>query len=341
MPGSVAHRPERDLPLWPFLLLAALVHYVQLTILPSISLWRPIDVQSEGFDLEFVESEPAPTEEKKAEEQKKEQEKAERTPEGQVVDLPKPAEERHPENARFVSEYDTRAERETRARTPTGEPAPSAQPKAPPRPAAPPVLAMRDREPAPPGSQAPPDEQAGAERAAPPNPSGAPPNPNARDAPTMQQLRPSDEQVARAIGSPARDYLPEVEEGEDTALSSKRWRFASFFNRVKRQVAENWHPEIAYRRRDPYGNVYGFKDRITILRVKLWPDGSLKDLLLEQPSGVEFLDDEAVQAFRAAQPFLNPPRQLVDPESGLIAFRFGFIFEINSSPTFKVFRYSD
>lgn len=327
-------RREREPRFWPFLLLALLVHYVQFTLIPSLSLWKPVEVPRDSVDLEFVETQL----EEKSEERRQEELKKERTPDGQVVELPKPVEEHQPEKARFVSEYDTRVEKETRARGARND----AQTAPPATSTAPSLLAMRER-PQPTEARSPvpvTEEDVESPQSSPePEASGAPEAP--RKTPTLGQLRPSDEQVTRALGGGSADFLPEVEDGEDTALNSKRWRFASFFNRVKRQVAENWHPEIAYRRRDPYGNVYGFRDRMTVLRVSLWPDGNLKDLLVEHPSGVAFLDDEALQAFRAAQPFLNPPRQLMDPDSGLISFRFGFIFEINSSPSFRVFRYSD
>lgn len=326
--------PERKTGFWPFLLLALLLHYVELTLLPSFSMWRPTEPPQESFDLEFLPSEPAS---ELAEKQKKQKEKADRTPDGQVVELPKPDVEEIPDHARFVSEYDIKVTRETRAKQRFGAREPLAAP-----PPTSSVLAMRER--SQPSSPAPalPTDADGSERSVATSPSEGPPSPDARpQGPSLDQLRPNSEQLTRAIGSGAGDYLPDTDEGDETALNSRRWRFASFYNRVKQQVAENWHPEIAYRRRDPYGNVYGYRDRITVLRVSLWPDGSLKDLLLDRPSGVEFLDDEAVQAFRAAQPFMNPPRQLVDPENGLISFRFGFVFEINSTPTFRVFRYND
>lgn len=156
---------------------------------------------------------------------------------------------------------------------------------------------------------------------------------------TMKDLKLSDARAARSLGNRVIDALQDVEEGKQTLLNSKRWRFASFFNRVKRQVAQNWHPNLVYRRRDPSGNVYGFKDRLTILRVKLSPKGELKGVHLEKASGVGFLDDEAISAFRAAQPFPNPPKGLVDKKTGLISFRFGFLFEISRRPSFRIFRY--
>ena len=58
-----------------------------------------------------------------------------------------------------------------------------------------------------------------------------------------------------------------------------------------------------------------------MLRVQLKPDGTLANVALEQPSGVEFLDDEAIEAFKQAQPFPNPPLQLVDQGADQLPFR--------------------
>ncbi len=352
---------KRKLELWPFGLLAFLLHYVVFTLVPMAT-WRAQDISEETLDIELAEA-PAPATPEEAaaearhrEEQRKELEAEERTPEGQVVEIPPPREEQRPDKSRFVSEHDSKVERETKAPPGARKPGRAGEPglhqpvrrdaQAPP----PSALAMRERsQPVPPHAGEPIDEREDAE--APRAPSGTPPGtapPPQGGLPSMRALQPTEEQLSKALGvggeaggGGSDDYLDEVEAGGVTALNTKRWRFASFFNRVKRQVADNWHPEVAYRRRDPYGNVYGFRDRITVLRVQLDPDGSLRDLDLDHPSGVEFLDDEAIDAFRAAQPFPNPPRQLVNPETGFISFRFGFVFEINSSPTFRVFRYSD
>jgi hypothetical protein len=40
---------------------------------------------------------------------------------------------------------------------------------------------------------------------------------------------------------------------------------------------------------------------------------------------------------RTAAPFVNPPAGLVDEESGLIEFGFGFIFELHGER--RIFRY--
>ena len=156
---------------------------------------------------------------------------------------------------------------------------------------------------------------------------------------SMPNLKPSQETMARAVGGGSVDKLDNVKSGEFTALNSRKWKYASFFNRLKRRVAQNWHPDKVYLRRDPTGKVYGSKDRITVLRVSLTPSGTLAKVFVAKQSGVDFLDDEAVRAFREAGPFPNPPRALVE-EDGLITFSFGFHFQIGGrADSWRIFRY--
>jgi TonB family protein len=151
-------------------------------------------------------------------------------------------------------------------------------------------------------------------------------------------VRPGQDVIARAA-SGSYDGLRDIDEGEETLLNTKRFKYASFFNRVKRAVWENWHADRAYAIRDPDGKIYGVKDRQTVLKVTLRPDGSLAHVMVETPCGVDFLDDEAVSAFKKAQPFPNPPAGLVDAESKLITFRFGFLLEIQDKPSWRIVRY--
>jgi TonB family protein len=301
-------------------------------------------------------------EERKAEEIKKEEEQI-KAP-GQVVDLPTPREQKRPDDARFVSEHDSSVERETRkygrfednARQGTQDG--TASVSRPPSPAGDGRLAMRTpdlgkflRGSGVPGAAARAGRPGSAYGA--PNPghveqggvipelgAEAQPRPGGGGARggTGPSLMPSEEQLARAIGGGTQDALRDVEDGDETALNSKRWRFASFFNRVKRQVAEHWHPDEVYRQRDPTGAVYGRRNRYTELRIQLKPDGRLSNVALAQPSGLEFLDDEAVEAFKEAEPFPNPPRQLI--ENGTINFGFGFLFDLNGPPQMRWFRYN-
>jgi len=149
--------------------------------------------------------------------------------------------------------------------------------------------------------------------------------------------RPSLDSLDMVSGAPANDYIRDVPKGEETMLNSREFKYATFFNRVKRVVSEHWSPGEVYLRNDPYGNVYGVKDRYTVLNVRLDSEGALQDVSVAQSSGVGFLDDEAIHAFQGASPFPNPPRGLVE-QDGHIRFQFGFYFEIGERPRIRAFR---
>jgi TonB family protein len=148
-------------------------------------------------------------------------------------------------------------------------------------------------------------------------------------APDVPNLKPTEEVLERALGGGSVDRLDDVENGDETALSAKRWVYASFFNRLKRQVAQIWDPNSVWRRADPTGTRYGTKTRTTEVRVSLSPRGDLVKILVVAPSGSAELDEEALRAFRAAGPFPNPPEGLVQKDN-LITFAFGFTFELGA-----------
>lgn len=357
-----------------FLGLSLLVHvHVVLVVIAVLSLkpegCTPDPLPMQPIEVAVVPTKPSVKPEDLKKEEKKE-EKKERDAKGQVVDLPKPINERRPDKARFLSEYDSKVKKQTRAPKNNrpgrlrAQQAPTPQRR---RSAASPAarrqlarklmkLAMRQPKVQPdlPKSQLPKAQKGDSkstDRDTVKQPKQVKPKVRVKvvgKAPKTQKpakgakklnLKLSQEELAKIVGGGVNDHLKDVEKGKHTLLNSKRWRFASFFNRVKRRVAQNWHPNRVYRRRDPSGRIYGFKDRLTVLRVKLTPKGQLKGVHLEKASGVGFLDDEAVRAFKLAQPFPNPPRGLVDAKTGLISFRFGFMFEISRRPSFKIFRY--
>jgi len=120
------------------------------------------------------------------------------------------------------------------------------------------------------------------------------------------------------------------EEGDQTLVNTRSFKYWDFFQRVKDRVRAEWKPGEMYQARDPYGKVYGNRDRLTILSVALSAEGEVVRLEVSRESGLAFLDEEAIRAFRQAGPFRNPPAGLVD-EDGRIAFTFGFLLEVGAS----------
>ncbi|MGO8968292.1 MAG: energy transducer TonB [Myxococcaceae bacterium] len=149
-------------------------------------------------------------------------------------------------------------------------------------------------------------------------------------------LMPSAAALDKIIGAAPNDHL-DAEEGDSTFLNTREWKFATFFNRVKQAVGTHWNPNEPLRQRDPTGNIYGGRDRYTLLSITLDAQGSLRDVHVEKSCGVDFLDEAAIAAFQKSQPFPNPPPGLVDKDNA-IRFQFGFFLEFGGGPRMRLFR---
>jgi TonB family protein len=155
--------------------------------------------------------------------------------------------------------------------------------------------------------------------------------------PGLATLMPSQAVMDKLVGAAPNDHLQDAEEGDQTLLSTREWKHAPFFNRVKQSVGMHWNPNSQLRRRDPTGSIYSGKDRYTLVHVTLDEKGALEDIRIEKSSGLDFLDLEAVASFQRAQPFPNPPAGLLEHDSK-VRFSFGFFLEMGGGPRMRLFR---
>jgi TonB family protein len=126
-------------------------------------------------------------------------------------------------------------------------------------------------------------------------------------------------------GGPMPDDLRGIEEGEGTFLNARSFKFAGFLNRVKETVGRVWTQKVidASGKRDPTGQLYSYKDRRTVVEFTLDRQGEITDVHVAASSGVQYLDEVAVDAFRVVQRFPNPPPGLIQ-ESGTVSLPFAF-----------------
>lgn len=268
-------------------------------------------------------------------------------PPGKLIKQDRVKKEALPDDPKYVAEFDQKVDRETKAQNGRSKPgaAPSEPGTAPDANNLPPVPNLLDPRPPPkePSSGAPGEADEGRGDAAlpkVPSPRSLLPMLPGMSPPGRPGLRgnPSEMAPAEPGEHGSMDDIQDVEDGDVNQLNSRRWKYASFFNRVRDQVSQHWHPEVVHAARDPDGSRYGIKTRVTRLLIRLNPDGTLNKVKLDKSSDVDFLDEEAIRAVRLAAPFNNPPSQLVDAETGFIDFGFGFIFEVESGKP-QIFRY--
>ncbi len=298
---------------------------------------QPPSGEASYVEVASVERELDPTEvTEEEEEQDEDYRPPDEAPDGQVVDAPEAGEERRPDDPRFLATRDQVVERESRAAIRIrGAEGVSAAPSGPQAAASPvlvpaqvraPVASVLERQDL--GLR--PDERGDfAPRQPPPA------------LPSEVELQPSVAVLSDAILGTGLDDLRDVEDGGETLLSTVHFRHAPFFQRVKHQVEQYWRPDRAFAQHDPGGHVYGYRDRETVVRVVLEASGALARAYVTQPSGADFLDDEALGAIRQAAPFPNPPAGLVDERSRHVVFTFGFTVEMGERPIVRLRRYGE
>jgi TonB family protein len=128
--------------------------------------------------------------------------------------------------------------------------------------------------------------------------------------------------------SPSNDFLEDVKKGNETYLNTQKFAYAAYFNKIKQAISRNWSPNTAMIVNDPTGRMYPRKTRFTRLKVFISDKGKLVKAKVIVSSGVDFLDREAINAFKMAAPFAPPPEILLN-EDRQLEIRFGFILEVN------------
>lgn len=111
----------------------------------------------------------------------------------------------------------------------------------------------------------------------------------------------------RVAGSPNNDLLRE-KEGAAVALNTKEFLYADYINQIRRLVSFYWQQNL-----DNVGGKVALvrPAYMTVVSVTLRADGTIDAVEVITESGSPPLDNAVVEAFRTAGPFPPPPQGLV------------------------------
>lgn len=130
--------------------------------------------------------------------------------------------------------------------------------------------------------------------------------------------------------SRSNDYVKDVDQGLETLLNTREFKYYSYYNRIRRQLAQHWEGRVREKLSKMYKEKRGpanmNEDRITKVIVILNQKGTLVSVKVLSDSGLRDLDDAAIEAFRAAAPFPNPPNGIVESD-GTVKIRWDFVLE--------------
>jgi outer membrane biosynthesis protein TonB len=296
----------------PFLLIAALLHVplLQLTraalmlaqtppqpLTKVVQRARP--VQLELIDVQPFEVPPEPIE--PAEEPEPPE------PEGQIVDAPPPLEEKRPEEAEYLSQYDITVEEETRTDAVKINPevvAPQFSDES-----------KMEREDAEDLNVDKPSTGArvGNERFDPSLDGNLASLPSPWSRTNKEGLAdpvPASHTAAMLAGAPQNDLLDE-RLGDRVAVNTKEYLYAGYLERIRRLVNFYWEQNLDNL---PHSVVMAKSSYSTSVEVVLDSAGGVELVEITTESGIRELDDCVVRAFHLAGPFPNPPEGLIEKD---------------------------
>ena len=109
------------------------------------------------------------------------------------------------------------------------------------------------------------------------------------------------------------DFLDGAMIGEITLANAYKFKYADFFNQLKRSIAFYWNPGPGLRLIPAPRS-----DLVSRVRMVLNENGSLADVEVVSSSGFASIDRAGVNAIKSSAPVFNVPKELLDSNQQLV-----------------------
>lgn len=129
--------------------------------------------------------------------------------------------------------------------------------------------------------------------------------------------------------STTNDNLAKIEDDLMTRLNTKEYKYFGYYSRIKKQLNQWWVPKVQQKFTKMLSQgrtIASEENKVTKLVIILNNSGHLVTVQVLAESGVRDLDDAAIEAFRSAAPFPNPPKGMVDSD-GTVKIRWDCVVE--------------
>lgn len=136
--------------------------------------------------------------------------------------------------------------------------------------------------------------------------------------------------AVQANSSATIDYIKDLDPGLETMLSTREFVYYTYYSRIRKQLNQFWGTKVKEKMTKIYREgrqIASTEDKITKCLITLDKIGNLVKVQIIGISGIRELDEAAVEAFRLAAPFPNPPTGIIE-QDGNIKLRWDFILEM-------------
>lgn len=127
--------------------------------------------------------------------------------------------------------------------------------------------------------------------------------------------------------SSTNDHIESAEPSLMTQLNTREYKYYGYHKRIRTQLDQWYESKLRDQMKKilSQGRTIAAEDnKRTQLLIILNPQGNLVGIQVMGASGVRELDDAAVEAFKKAAPFPNPPKGMIDAD-GTIKVRWDFV----------------
>ena len=122
------------------------------------------------------------------------------------------------------------------------------------------------------------------------------------------------------------DYVEDLPLGDMTRLNTIEYKYYGFYHRIRQKLEQYWGNSL----REKADNLHrsgrrlaSNTQKITALTITIDSKGNIVDVYLKSTSGVQELDDAAIESFNKAGPFPNPPKGML--KNGRAKIEWGFV----------------
>jgi TonB family protein len=140
---------------------------------------------------------------------------------------------------------------------------------------------------------------------------------------------PASTQQSTFAGAPSNDRLDE-KKGAETNVNSIAYPYAAYINRLRRLVQFYWVQNL---HNLPSGVRLSKPEYTTSVNIVLDSSGALQSIDVTSESGSPELDDCLVRAFRVAGPFSNPPKGMIQKDGTVPIPGMSFTVELGMAQT--------
>lgn len=122
------------------------------------------------------------------------------------------------------------------------------------------------------------------------------------------------------------DYIEDVPLGDVTKLNTKEHKYYGFYHRIRQRLEQYWgnslQEKVSQLQRSG-GRFPASENMVTALKVIMDKKGNILKVHVKSTSGLNELDDAAIESFNKAGPFPNPPSGMV--KNDVIQIEWGFV----------------